>query len=196
MQLGNTTAKITSQHGLFYHYLIDTFGMDFAKSYLDANEEAIKNIKEIIDIEKIDCDFEIQDSYVYTTLEEEVASIKNEVESVNLLGFPAELIDNVSLPFSVLKAIKFPNQAQFNPLKYCKGLCNCITNRHGKIYENTKVYDVVKNEDFYEVQTKDCVVKAKYVVLASHYPIINAPRILFFENVPRNFLSYWFYYKF
>ena len=34
---GNTTAKITSQHGLFYHYLTNNFSKEFAKSYLEAN---------------------------------------------------------------------------------------------------------------------------------------------------------------
>lgn len=30
---GNSTAKITSQHGLIYKYLIDSKGKDFAKKY-------------------------------------------------------------------------------------------------------------------------------------------------------------------
>ena len=42
---GHSTSKITSQHGLFYTYLINSYGNKFAKDYLDANEEAIKNIK-------------------------------------------------------------------------------------------------------------------------------------------------------
>ena len=35
----NTTGKITSQHGLIYKYLIDTFGIEEAKNYLEAGEE-------------------------------------------------------------------------------------------------------------------------------------------------------------
>lgn len=45
---GNTTAKITSQHGLFYKYLIDSEGKEFAKKYLEANEEAIRNIEKLL----------------------------------------------------------------------------------------------------------------------------------------------------
>ena len=44
---GNTTGKITSQHDLFYAHLIDDYGEEFAKKYLEANENAIKNIKKI-----------------------------------------------------------------------------------------------------------------------------------------------------
>ena len=33
----NTTAKITSQHDLFYNYLANNFDLDFAKQYLNSN---------------------------------------------------------------------------------------------------------------------------------------------------------------
>ena len=35
---GNSTAKITSQHGLIYKYLTDSKGKDFARRYYEANE--------------------------------------------------------------------------------------------------------------------------------------------------------------
>ena len=41
---GHTTAKITSQHDLFYDYLIMSKGEKFAKKYYEANEHAINNI--------------------------------------------------------------------------------------------------------------------------------------------------------
>ena len=38
----NTTAKITSQHGLIYHSLIRRFGEEKARLYLEANENAVE----------------------------------------------------------------------------------------------------------------------------------------------------------
>ena len=38
----NTTAKITSQHGLIYDKLVNKFGVERAKQYYNANEEALK----------------------------------------------------------------------------------------------------------------------------------------------------------
>lgn len=183
--------KITSGHGLFYDYLINTYSKDFAKGYLDANEKAISNIKEIIDTENIDCDFEFQDNYVFTNLPEEVDKIKTEVLAVNSIGFNAEFVTDFSLPFKGLAGIKFPHQAQFNSLKYLHGLCNSITNNHGKIYENSKVYDIKRDSEQYVTYTNDFHVTSKYVVLASHYPIINVPRFLLFKDVPRSILHYW-----
>lgn len=178
---GNTTAKITSQHNLFYHYLANSFSMDFAKTYLEANQQAINNINSIITSENIDCDFEIQDNYVYTNSDSFVSTIKDELDIVNSLGFPAKLVDNTSLRIKMLSAICFPNQAQFHPRKYMAGLCKCILDRNGEIFENSKVIDIKKNNDFYDVCTQNHTVSAKYVIMATRYPIINFPGFYFLK---------------
>ena len=60
----NTTAKITSQHGLIYDKLICEFGEQKARLYLRANEDALNKYREIC--KNIDCNFENKDSYVYS----------------------------------------------------------------------------------------------------------------------------------
>lgn len=148
---------------------------------MDANEQAIHNIKNIIDEEQIDCDFKFQDSYVYTDLEDEIIKIKHEVSAVNSLGFNAEYIDKLDVPFNALAGIKFKKQAQFNPLKYVYGLCKYIISNNGEIYEDCKVYDIKSSTDGYITYTKNNNVHSKYVVLASHYPIINVPGFYFLK---------------
>lgn len=178
---GHTTAKITSQHNLFYDYLIHSYGKKFASDYLEANEKAIKNIKQIIDKEKIKCDFEYQNSYVYTTDKSELKAIKKEVASVESLGFPCEFVTKTGLPFKIEGAICFKNQAQFHPLKYLYGLCDSISSQNGKIFTNSVVTSVEKDIDSsYLVSTPSATVKAKHVIVASHYPFINFPRILLY----------------
>ena len=82
---GHTTAKITLQHGLIYNYLINTFGFDYALNYFRANEKAILNIKNIIDTENIDCDFELKNNYIYTTNQNDLTKIHSEINAVNSL---------------------------------------------------------------------------------------------------------------
>ena len=178
---GHTTAKITSQHGLFYTYLVDTYGEQFAKDYLFANQEAIENIKNIIDMENIKCDFERQSNFVYTTDKSEVNKIKKEVNYVNAIGFPANFVTKTGLPFQIAGGIQFKNQAQFNPIKYINGLCDCIIKNNGKIYTNTTVYDVKKDENNFSTFTVGGTIQSKYVILASHYPFINFPGMYFFK---------------
>lgn len=194
---GNTTAKITSQHGLFYNYLLQSVGRKEAKQYLEANEKAIENIANIIKEENIECDFEWQDSYVFTQKQEDVEKIKKEVEALEYLGFKSEFTENIEVSIKekqkeenkehiniqkkVLGAIKFKNQAQFNPCLYAQGLANKIEERKGQIFENSKVIDIKKEAEGYEVITEEAKIKAEKVVIASHYPIINAPGFYFMK---------------
>ena len=138
-----------------------------------ANQEAIENIYQIIKDENIDCDFERQDSYVYTNNADELEKIKLENEAVNSIGFNSEFVTSTPLPFDVLGAIKFPNQAEFNPIKYAYGLADAIIQNSGKIYTDTLVTNIQKEDDKFITSCKDYVVKSKYVILASHYPSID-----------------------
>lgn len=178
---GNSTAKITSQHGLFYKYLVDDFGKDFARKYYLANQEAINRIAEIVKSENIDCDFEWQDAYVFTADSKELPKIKDEVEAVKSFGGEADFVEKIEPNLSNVKgAIRFPHQAKFNPRKYVKGLVKQIENFGSKIYENSKVVSVKNENNEYIVWADKASVKSKYVVVATNYPIINTPRFLFY----------------
>ncbi len=104
---GNSTAKITSQHGLIYKYLTDSKGKDFARKYYEANEKAIRNIKSIIDEEKIECDFEYQSAYIFTQKVQELQKIKDEVEAVNSFGGKAKIIESQDIPINKLQSVEY-----------------------------------------------------------------------------------------
>ena len=104
---GNSTAKITSQHGLIYKYLTDSKGKDFARKCYEANEKAIRNIKDIIDKENIDCDFEYQPAYVFTQKVQDVQKIKDEVEAVNAFGGRAKFIEAKDIPINKLQSVEY-----------------------------------------------------------------------------------------
>ena len=184
---GNSTAKITSQHGLFYKYLKDSKGEDFARLYYDANEDAIENIKRIVKREKIECDLECQPAYVLANNREEVQKVKDEVEVVKGFGGCAEYleredIDKNLLILNPLAAIMFKNQAQFNSYKYTIELAKVCKNLGANIYENTKVVDVRNEKDYYYLETEDGYkIKAKYLVITTKYPIINMPGFYFMK---------------
>ena len=179
---GHTTAKITSQHGLIYKYLYDSYGKDTAKKYLDSNQEAITNIKNIIDTENIDCDFEFQNNYIYTTDANSVKKIKDEIKTLEKLDYSPRFLDKIQLPVKDVKgAIEFHHQAQFNPIKYTEGLSEYITNHNGQIFEHSKVLKLKKVGNKYNVYANNKIVTAKYVIIATRYPIINFPGFHFIK---------------
>lgn len=167
-QTMNTTAKITSQHNLIYDQLIHDFGIEKAVQYAEANERAITIYDNIIRENNISCHFKRESSYVYTL--RDVSKIEKEVESANKLGIKAEFTTNTSLPMKIKASIKFPNQASFHPLEFLQEIIKPLA-----IYEHTMVREVKDQR----VITDYSVIKAKHIVVATHYPFINTPGYYF-----------------
>lgn len=156
----NTTAKITLQHGLIYQNIIKKFGFKKAQLYLKAQNDAISEYRELC--QKIDCDYEIKDSFVYSLNNPE--KIKNEVTALNSLGQKAEFLSSVDLPFKVAGAVQVKNQAQFNPLKFLYQIAKDMP-----IYENTKVIHLLPNKAI----TNHAEINYKKTIVATHFPILN-----------------------
>lgn len=156
----NTTAKVTSQHGLIYDKLMREAGRERAAMYLRANEAALSKYREMA--EHIDCDFETKDAYVYSLKERK--KIEDEVRAVNQLGFPAEFAESLPLPFLTEGAVKFPNQGQFHPLKFLEAIAPKLN-----IYEHTFIRDISGNTA-YSAQGE---IHADQIIVATHFPFMN-----------------------
>lgn len=167
-QTKDSTAKITSQHGLIYHRLIEEFGKDKATQYADANQKAIDDYRNLVKKLSIDCDFLDAPAYLYSTHSTDL--IELECKAARDVGIQAEYLTETELPFEVKSALKFDNQAMFNPLKFLKAVADNV-----EVYENTPVIEVHGGE----VKTEDHMVNAKHVVFACHYPFVNFPGFYF-----------------
>jgi len=175
-QTGNTTAKITIQHGLFYHKIMKKVGMKRTKLYAKANEEALFMYEQVMQEEKMECEYERLSSYLYTTEEKGMELLKKEANTAKTLEIEADLLDGNrirELPFTVKGALAFPKQARFHPLKFVATLANKL-----EIYENTKTLSVKKHK----VITNKGIITAQNIVFATHYPITNIPGFYFLRQ--------------
>lgn len=156
----NTTAKITYQHGLIYSKILKSYGVEGAQKYLKANEAAFNKYAGLCS--NIDCDYETKDNYVYSV--DDRKKIDDEISALQKIGCNAQLCESVPLPLITVGAVKFENQAQFNPLKFiaetAKGL---------NIYENTFVREMIDNT----AVTDNGKIFADTVITATHFPFIN-----------------------
>lgn len=158
---GNTTAKITAQHGLLYDRLLRTCGPETACRYLQANQHALERYRTLC--RDLDCDFETADSFVYTL--EDRDALEREAEALQKLGAPAELVSNLPLPVSAAGAVRLPDQAQVHPLKLACALLEGL-----RIHEMTQVLKIRPGE----AQTSGGTVRAEQIVVATHFPMMNA----------------------
>lgn len=169
-QTKNTTAKITSQHGAIYSKIEKYYGIEFARQYASANQNAIEEYRRIIKQSNIKCNLESQTAYLYST--QDTYLLSSELESASNSGIDCFFEKNPNIPINTIGAIGFKNQAQFNPLKFIDGIIDGLT-----IYENTPALRIEGDTVF----TPKAEIKAKRIVIACHYPFVNFPSFYFFR---------------
>ena len=166
---GNTTAKITSQHGLIYHKLLKKYGPDRALLYYQANQEALEEYSRLAG--KIHCDFEVRNNYIFS--QDGPEKLEEEMEALFRLGIPAEFTDSLPLPVSEWGAVCFRDQAQFHPLKFLAGLVGDLN-----IREHTRAVKIEKGC----VRTDRGSVQAEKIIVATHFPILNRRGLYFMKQ--------------
>lgn len=130
-QTGNTTAKVTAQHGLIYEKLIRTLGKDRARQYGQAHQAAIQAYRDLIRKERIDCGWQDCSAYVYGKDREQ---LQGEAEAAASLGLPAVFTRDLPPWLPAEGAVRFDHQGQFHPLQFLRAVSGRVT-----IYENTPV---------------------------------------------------------
>lgn len=158
---GGTTAKITSQHGIIYTRLANNYGKEFAQKYFRANEDAIKTFEELC--KNTDCNFEKKTNYVYST--DDMEKIEKEAKVLSSLGADVCVSYKLPLPLGIAGAVGIKNQAQFDPFKFIAHISKGLN-----IYENTTVKSLTEKGALCE----NCEIRAKKIIVATHFPFINS----------------------
>ena len=166
-QSRNTTAKVTSQHGLLYDRLIRRLGEDKAGQYAQANQRALEAYRQLIAAQGIRCDWQECPAYVYGSRAEPLHA---EADAAARLGLPASFVQQVPLPFPTAGAVLFAHQAQCNPLLLLRALAEPLT-----IYEQTPVQHVEGGR----LETPRGTVQAEHIVFACHFPFVDLPGAFF-----------------
>lgn len=162
---GNTTAKLTVQHGLVYDKLTREFGAEKARLYLETNLAALHRFEALC--RGIDCEFEEKDSFLYSLTD--LQPLLREAAALKRLGHPAGLLlgtdaKDLPLPFPVAGALRMARQAQFHPLKFAAAIAQGL-----HIYEHTKLLELAPGR----AKTSGGMVTANKIILATHFPWLN-----------------------
>ncbi len=165
---GNTTAKITFQHGLIYDRILRSMGTEKAQMYLHSNKEALE--KYALLCKNINCNFEVKDNFVYSLSDRK--KLEDEITALSKIGYKAEFTEKLPIPVNAVGAVKFANQAQFHPLKFLSEIAETLN-----IYENTFVREVKGNVAF----TDNGKITAEKIIVATHFPFIDRHGMYFMK---------------
>ncbi|MGI8615385.1 MAG: FAD-dependent oxidoreductase [Actinomycetota bacterium] len=179
-----STVKVTAGHGTKYAELVKRHGADAARTYAESNSWGLGEIVRLVEELEIDCDLERVDHCLWADSDEEVTTLREEMQAELDAGLTPELREEFGLPFPVASGFALPNQALFHPKKYLLGLARAVEGAGGRIVEGTRVEQVQKKSDSHVLVTPSGNVEAEQVVLASHAPITD-DGLMFTRYVPR-----------
>src|SRR3954463_537130 len=120
---GRTTAHLVNALDDRYYDLEKYHGEDGARMAAQSHSAAIDWIERVVLKEKIDCDFERLDGYLFEPPNESLKNLEKEFDACQQAGIDVEWVPRAPIAdFDTHRAIRFPRQAQFHPLKYLQGL--------------------------------------------------------------------------
>lgn len=173
----NTTAKITYLQENIYTKIKKLKDEKTAKLHLESQIEGMNKLIDIIKKEKINCDLTKTPSYIFASNKQSVKKLKKEYQFLKKEGIN---IEKCKMPANIRSygTCKVENTYTYNPLKFLTEIYKILTKNNIKIYEQTKITSIKKENEYYICKTENNIIKAKKVVLACHYPFFNFP--LFF----------------
>ena len=170
---GHTTAHLTYVTDLRLHEVVRRFGKDGGRALWDAGAAAIEQIRDIVEREAIDCEFEWVPGYLHASLRaenggQERDSLMREAELAQELGFGAAFLDAV--PYCGKPGVRFPGQAKFHPRKYLAALLRTIPGGGSHVFENSPASEF--EDDPLAVRVGQRRVRCKFVFIATHTPLM------------------------
>src|SRR5262245_38872201 len=167
-----TTAHLTNVIDDRYFEIERLHGSEGARLAAHSHTAAINRIEAIVRREKIECEFERVDGYLFLPPGESVDLLDRELAAVKRAG----LTDTRKVGRAPWKSfdsgpcLRFTHQGQFHPLKYLSGLAEAIQRLGGRIYTNTHV-DRIDGGRPARIRAAGHQVSAGAVVVATNTPI-------------------------
>src|SRR5436190_17010570 len=141
---GRTTAHLVNALDDRYYELEKMLGEEFSRLCAESHTVAIDRIEAIVSEEKIDCDFERLDGYLFLPPDGSIKDLERELDAVHRAGLhEVERVERMPTgEFTTDGVLRFPRQAEFHPLKYLNGLAQATINRGGRIFTGTRAVKV------------------------------------------------------
>lgn len=170
-----TTAHLVNALDDRFYKIEHLHGDKGAKLAAESHTSAINKIEEIIQKEKISCEFERVDGYLFVPPDDSPDQLDKELEALHRAGLK-EVTRVKRIPYTEYDfgpALHFPHQAQFHVLKYLNGLAEGIKRMGGRIYTKTHAEKVQGGKDTKVETDKGILIKCQSVVVATNTPMNN-----------------------
>jgi glycine/D-amino acid oxidase-like deaminating enzyme/nitrite reductase/ring-hydroxylating ferredoxin subunit len=168
-----TTAHLSNAIDDRYFEIEHLHGEKGALLAAESHTVAIDRIEAIVAAEGIDCDFERLDGYLFVPPGDSKDLLERELKAAHRAGLPnVEQVGRAPIAgFDTGICLRFPEQAQFHPLKYLAGLKRAIERDGGRIFTGTHAGKIVGGVNARVETSSGFAVTADAIVIATNTPI-------------------------
>jgi glycine/D-amino acid oxidase-like deaminating enzyme/nitrite reductase/ring-hydroxylating ferredoxin subunit len=170
---GRTTAHLAWALDDRFYNLAKIHGDDGARLAADSHKAAIAAIERIVRTENIDCDFERLDGWLFLGGHDKPDTLEKERAACHRIGL-TEVELKPRLPIQSLGAgpvLRFPDHAQFHPLRYLTGVAKAFVAGGGRIFTGTHVSGIEGGETVKVKTTSKQTISCGAAVAATNSPI-------------------------
>ena len=174
-ETGRTTAHLANALDDRFHVLERLHGPEGARLAALSHGAAIDKIDSIVRQERISCDFERLDGFLFLPPGESPDILDAELEAAHRAGLSGvERLGRAPVAhWDTGPCLRFPRQGQFDPLAYLSALVDAIQRMGGQIFGKTHVTGVEPGPPAKVTTTSERAVTAEFVVCATNTPIID-----------------------
>lgn len=168
-----TTAHLSNAIDAGYSEIERLHGEEGAGLTALSHTAAIDCIEAIIAEEGFACDFERLDGYLFAPPGQATDILERELSAAHRAGLTdVELVERAPIDsFDTGVCLRFPQQAQFHPLRYLAGLAGAIERDGGQIFTDTHVSKVDSDAPLRVETANGLTVTAEALVIATNSPI-------------------------
>lgn len=182
---GNTTGKVTLQHGIIYYKIMEKYGLEAARDYSVSQRSALDFVEKMVENESISCQLAKNNACIFGANEEEWDILEREYVTAKKIGIEAELLGDSSFPGGNQRLLLYKNQFVLHPVRYVEGLAKAAAARGATIYCNTKAIKL-EDGDIKNIYCEDGItIQARHVVMATQYPFYDGPNLFYAVLYPK-----------
>jgi glycine/D-amino acid oxidase-like deaminating enzyme/nitrite reductase/ring-hydroxylating ferredoxin subunit len=177
-ETSRTTAHLTNAFDDSYVVVERLHGAEGARLTAESHTAAIDEIERIALQESIECQFERLDGYLMLGPGQEPEILDREFESLRNAGLDEVVwMDRAPLAgYESGRCLRYPRQAQFQPLHYLAGLARAVIERRGRIFTSThaaRIEGGARGVSARVTTDQGLTVTARDVVVATNAPVQN-----------------------
>jgi len=167
-----TTAHLVTALDDRYFELERLHGEQGAILAAESHAAAIDTIERIVREEEIDCDFERVDGYLFSAPDTPSDVLDRELAATHRAGLTkTKIVDRAPLvPFDTGRALLFPRQAQFHPLKYLTAVAAATVRDGGRIFAHTRAAKIAGGKSAHVETREGLQVSCDAIVAATNTP--------------------------